>query len=128
MAMAMAAGPRPGLSANRIVVAIDELAPAGRALAVAARLVNGDTDRITVFLTQLAASDPGALKRLYKKRLKGAPGRVKKIPDYDAGNLAAFATQESAAMLVLSVAPGVLAPENLQVLRQKMRCPVCLVR
>lgn len=128
MAMAMTARPRPGFSANRIVVAIDELAPAGRALAVAARLVNGDTGRITVLLTRLAASDPGALKRLYKKRLKSTPGRVRNISDYDAGNLAAFATRENAAMLVLSAAPGVLAPENLQVLRQRMRCPVCLVR
>jgi hypothetical protein len=128
MAMAMAARPRPGLSANRIVVAIDELAPAGRALAVAARLANGETDRITVLLTRLAASDPEALKRLYKKRLKGTPGRVRNIPDYDASNLAAFAAHEGAAMLVLYAAPGFLAPDNLQVLRQRMRCPVCLVR
>ena len=63
MAMAMVGTARPGLLPNRIVVAIDEYAPAGRALAAAARLVNGEINRITVLLTPAAVEEPKALKR-----------------------------------------------------------------
>lgn len=128
MAMAMVGTRRPGLLPNRIVVAIDEYVPAGRALAVAARLVNGETDRITVLLTPTAMKEPTALNRLYEKRLKGAPGRVRTIPDYDTESLVSFAVREGAAMLVLNATPQLLAPDKLSALRQGVRCPVCLVR
>jgi hypothetical protein len=128
--MAAAMSPRPYKmpAMQPIVVAISNLESGGRALLAASHLASGDMQRVSVLLTPSVANDAAALERLFKTLLPAPPGRIRTIPDYDISSLIEAAQAEGAAMLVVSATPELMDPDTLQLLRQRVRCPICLVR
>lgn len=116
-------GPR-----QRIVVAIDDLKAGARALRVAARLAEGRMDRVLVLLTPQAADDKQAMQRIFSKTLSHRPAHVRTMPGSSVHDLARASHAEAASMLVIGISDQTLNPAALQVLRERLRCPVCLVR
>jgi hypothetical protein len=115
-------------SRQRIVVAISELESGSRALLAASHLAGGEMHRLSVLLTPSAASGFSALNRLFKELLPARPGRIRTIPDYAVSTLIESAWAEGAAMLVLGATDELMDPQTLRLLRQRVRCPICLVR
>jgi hypothetical protein len=128
--IAAAMSPRPYKipAMQRIAVAIRDLESGARALLAASHLVSGEMSRLSVLLTPSAASEATALERLFRGLLPAPPGRVRTIPDYGVSSLIEAAQAEGAAMLVVSATPELMDPDTLQLLRQRVRCPICLVR
>jgi len=127
MALAMSPGAQQRRLSHRIVVAINDLEQGGRALLAASQLSDGEMHRVSVLLTPSAAADTEALSRLFSKLLPGHPGYVRTVPAYDVESLAGSARAENAAMLVLTATPEIMSPDFLRLLRQRIRCPICLV-
>jgi len=128
MMSAMASRPYKPLATQRIVVAIRGLESGRRELLAASHLASGEMHRVSVLLTPSAARDPAALNRLFREILPSRPGRVRTIPDFGANTLIESVQAEGAAMLVLGATPELMEPETLRALRQRARCPICLVR
>ena len=128
MAAAMASRPYKTPAAQRIVVLVNELESGGRALLAASHLAGGDMRRVSVLVTTSVARDTNAVNSLLRATLPSRPGRVRTIPDSRATTLIESTLMEGAAMLVFSANPELMNPDNLQTLRQRMRCPICLVR
>lgn len=120
------AGRRPS---RRIVVAIGDLASGRKALLAATHLAEGDARRISVLATASAAGDQVALDSLFRKVLPAQPIRVRIIPDeVGVRGLVDAVRAEGAAVFVTAATEALLEPANLHFLREKLRCPICLVR
>lgn len=113
---------------QRIVVAISDLEFADRALLAASHLASGEMHRLSVLLTPAAARDATVLNRLFKEFLPSRPGRIRTISDSGVSTLIGSAQAEGAAMLVLNATRELMDPQNLRLLRQRARCPICLVK
>ena len=113
---------------QRIAVAINDLESGGRALLAASHLASGEMHRVSVLLTPSVASDATAVERFFKAFLPAPPGRIRTIPDYGVNSLIEAAQAEGAAILVVSATPELMDLDTLQLLRQRVRCPICLVR
>jgi len=120
---------RRGRPSNRIVVVIGDLDSGRSALLAAGHLAEGDAHRVCVLATALAADDAGAVSRLCEEELHGHPARLRVIPSE--GGVRALvdaAHAEGAALFVIAATDDLLAPATLQLLRERLRCPICLVR
>jgi len=95
---------------------------------VAARLAEGRMDRVLVLLTPQAAQDKEAVQRLFSKTLPRQPAYVRTMPGSGVHDLARATHAEAASMLVIGISDQTLNPVPLQVLRERIRCPICLVR
>jgi len=115
--------------ARRVVVAIGEADAGRKALLAAARLAEGDSARLVVLVSPELAQDPQALGALFRSVLPEQPMRVRVVP-VEAGvrGLVDAAHAEGAALFVAAATDDLLQPLNLQVLRDKLHCPICLVR
>jgi len=114
---------------HRIVVAISDLRSARGALLAAGQLAEGDSSRVCVLTTASAAEDPKAIYRLCEEGLRGRPARFRTVPSE--GGVRALvdaAHAEGAALFVIAATDDLLLPASLQFLRERLRCPVCLVR
>jgi hypothetical protein len=135
------AGRRPS---RRIVVAVGDLESGRMALLAAAHLAEGDARRISVVATASAAGVAAGgvtldsvldspldnpLINLFRKVLPAQPIRVRIIPD-DVGlrGLVDAVRAEGAALFVTAATEALLQPANLHFLRERLRCPICLVR
>jgi hypothetical protein len=128
------AGRRPS---RRIVVAIGDLESGRMALLAAAHLAEGDARRISVVATASAAGDESVLvaaggmtlDSLFRKALPAQPIRVRIIPD-EVGlrGLVDAVRAEGAALFVTAATEALLEPASLHFLRERLRCPICLVR
>jgi len=125
---AMAPGPYRLPAVRRIVVAISDPDSGDRVLLAASHLAGGDMHRLSVLLAPVVASDAAAVNRLFKGSLPARPGRVRTIPDDSIGTLVNSAQTAGATMVVLGVTQELMDPDVLQMLRQRLRCPICLVR
>jgi hypothetical protein len=126
MAAAMSSRPYKARSAPRIVVAFSDLESGGGALVVASHLASGDMSCLTVLLAP-AATDVKELEQLVAL-LPARPGRVRTLSRFNVGSLIESVQSEGASMLVLGATAEFMDPEILRILRQRLRCPVCLVR
>jgi hypothetical protein len=115
-------------SERRIVTVIEDVETGRKALAAAAQLAAGDMLRISVLLTPSAADDKSILQQLFEGRSGKRPGRVSTIPGTGIRSLVDAVQAEGPAMLVLGVKQEILEQEALQTIRERLRCPVCLVR
>lgn len=127
MAAAMSSRAYRPQPSPRIAVIVNEPASAD-ALAAASHLVNGDVSRLTVFLGPVAAADKQALESLFSKILRTRPGRVRVLSRFSASSIIEAVQAEGASMLVLGATAEFMNPEVLHTLRQRLRCPICLVR
>jgi hypothetical protein len=127
MAAAMSSRPYKARSAPRIVVAFSDLESGSGALVAASALASGDMSRLTVLLTPAAAADVKELEHLVAL-LPACPGRVRTMSRFNVGSLIELVQSEAASMLVLGATAEFMDPDILRILRQRLRCPVCLVR
>jgi hypothetical protein len=128
IAAAMRPRPQTPPALRRIVVAVSDPDSGERALLAASHLAGGEMGRLTVVLPSSVANDRDAVNRLFRGFLPGRPGRVRTVREIGAIALIETAQAEGAGMLVVGATPELMAPDTLQFLRQRVRCPVCLVR
>ncbi len=124
----MASAPSRLSAMRRIVVAVDDTRTGRPALLAASNLAGGDPRRISVVLAPSAAADRDEVEQLFRTCLAGPPVSVSTPARMEADTLIEVSQTEGAAMLVLDARGELMAPETLRKLRQRLRCPICLVR
>jgi hypothetical protein len=120
--------PRPARPPH-IVVAVSDPESGRRALRAAGHLAEGDASRICVLAAGSVAEDERAINRLCAEGLSGRPGRLRVVPAE--GGMPALvnaARAENAALFVIAATDDLLESASLQLLRERLRCPICLVR
>jgi hypothetical protein len=117
--------PRP----RRVVAAVGEPAAGRKALLAAMHLADGDASRLSVLAAPELAQDPAVMETLFRSVAREQPLRVRLVPA-EAGirGLVDAAHAEGAALFVVAATDDLLQAPNLQVLRERLRCPICLVR
>jgi hypothetical protein len=114
---------------SKVVVAISDLAGGRPALLAAGHLADGRPGRICVLVTGEASEDLRAVNRLCEETLAGHPGSLRRLaPAGDVASLIDAAHAEGAALFVIAATDELLEPATLQLLRERLRCPICLVR
>lgn len=113
---------------QRIVVVIDDPETGSRALLAASHLADDETKRLSVFLTPTAADDQNLRDRIAGCLPPHGPKRVKTLTGRGIWPLVDAIRSEGAAMLVIGANPEFITPEVVRVLRERLRCPICLVR
>lgn len=123
---------RPRQSPRRpppIVVALGDLESGQKALNAARHLAEDESNRICVLATGPAAADHEAIGRLCREALAGHPARLILVPPQGGiGALIDAAHAEGAGLFVIAATDDLLKPATLQLLRERLRCPICLVR
>lgn len=119
-------GPR---DRQRIAVAMSDLESGRGVLAAAAGLAANEASVITVLAAPQVGRDEAALSRLWHEILPRRPLRVRVMPE-EASVLALLEAvyREGATLFVAAATEEILQPATLQALRERLRCPVCLVR
>jgi hypothetical protein len=112
---------------KRIVVAVDDLETGAEVLIAAALLAEGGSRRLSVLLTGPAVKELDALDSLITELLPAGPARIRIVPEPGVQSLIAETRLEGAGMLVLGATEERLKPESLRLLREQLRCPVCLI-
>lgn len=114
---------------QRIAVAIPDLESGRRALAAAARLAADETSVITGLAVPEVMRDKTDMSRVWHELLPRRPLRVQVLPE-ESGLLALVDAvhREGATLFVAAATEAFLQPAALQVLRERLRCPICLVR
>jgi hypothetical protein len=114
---------------QRIAVAVGDLESARRALIAAGRLARGDATVITAIVAPEVMQDRDGISRLWHEILPRRPLRVRVLSD-ESGmpGLVDAVHREGATLFVAAANEAFLQPATLQVLRERLRCPVCLVR
>lgn len=128
MAAAMSSRPYQQQTKPHIVVALSDLEHGRGALIAALHLANGDWRRVSMLLTPSVAADSQALDRWLRALLPSRPAQIRTLSGPDIYSLIDSARALGSSMLVLSATPELMVPENLRILRQRLSCPVCLVR
>jgi hypothetical protein len=114
---------------QRIVVAIGDLESGRSALAAAARLAADESSVITAVVAPEVMRDKSGLGRVWHELLPRRPLRVQVLPEEGALLALVDVThREGATLFVAAATEDFLKPATLQVLRERLRCPVCLVR
>ena len=123
-----APAPRMGPETRgRIAVAVSDVQSGRMALSAALHLAEQRADRLSVLLAPGLAENPAALTALFPS-LRSRPGRIVAIPGATLDDLVAAARVAGAGLLVIAATDEVMAPAGLHTLREKLRCPICLVR
>ena len=113
----------------KVIVVISDLEGGRPALLAAGQLADGRSGRVSVLVTGAAGGDLRLVSQLCEETLAGRPGSLRRVPTE--GGVAALidaAHTEGAALFVIAATDELLEPATLQLLRECLRCPVCLVR
>jgi hypothetical protein len=112
-----------------VVVALGDLDSGRRALLAAGHLADDQASRICVLATGPAAADLQAVHRMCEEELRGRPARLRTVPpEGGVSALVDAAHFEGAALFVMAATDELLEPATLHLLRERLRCPICLVR
>ena len=112
-----------------IVVAVSDPESGRRALRAAEHLAEGNASRISVLVAGSAAEDEQVINRLCADSLSARPGRLRVVPaEGGVPALVNAARAENAALFVIAATDDLLESASLQLLRERLRCPICLVR
>jgi hypothetical protein len=112
---------------RRIAVVIDDLEGGGMALLAASHLAEGAAEHLTVLAPPEVMADHEGLEQLLAKTLPGRPS-VRSIPDTGLPGLVQTVRAVGATMLVLQASDRLLDSGSLRALRERLHCPICLVR
>jgi nucleotide-binding universal stress UspA family protein len=113
---------------QRIVVVVDDVESGRRAIAAALQIAEGHFHRITVLLTPAAATNQQILELVFDNNHHDRPSQVRTLGGTGAQPLIDAVQAEGAALLVIGATRYFLKPDVLRLLRDRLRCPVCLVR
>lgn len=129
LALNMAPALRGRMPRRRLAVALSDLESGHSTLRAARHLAEGDARRIALLVTGPLAQQQPALWALCEEVLQARPARIRMLPN-DAGvrELIEAAHGEGASLLVMTASDDLLESPNLQLLRERLRCPICLVR
>lgn len=119
------AGRRPP---PRIAVVVEEAESGRRALVAAAHLAEGKLDRLTLLVAPSVPAAALAPDRLPAILRRGQPGRMRPLPAGGVRALVDAINAENVGLLVIGATDNLLQPAILQALRERLRCPICLVR
>lgn len=114
---------------QRIVVAMGDLESARSVLLAAAHLSASESSVITALAAPMSIDDQASMSRLWHEVLPRRPLRMKLI--HEGGGMGALveaAHREGATLFVVAATEDFLQPVNLQMLRERLRCPICVVR
>jgi hypothetical protein len=128
MAAAMSTRPVRTHPLPRIAVALGDPETSGGALLAAVRLAGGEMRRISVWLTPGAVASSESLEKLLAQIASGSAAQIRTLPDFSVESLVSAARSEGSSMLVLAATSDLMQAENLHILHQSLRCPICLVR
>ncbi len=126
IAASMGHAVRPAL--QRIVVAVGDLDSGRKVLRAAAHLAAGRMHRLSVLLSPAAAAEENIMDHVSKELQPGKAARIRTIPGSTIRALVDAVHAEGASLLVIAATEELLEPGNLQMLRDQLRCPICLVR
>ena len=114
---------------RHIVVAIDDWSSGTEVLMVASLLAKGNARRISVLLAGSAAATGERVDiRKVSEALSATPAHIEILTELGIQPLINATLRERAATLVLGATEDLLKPESLTMLREQLRCPICLVR
>jgi hypothetical protein len=114
---------------QRIAVALGDLGSARGALSAAAHLAAGETSVITVLVGPGVRHEEAELRRIWHEVLPRRPLRMHVMrADGDVLELIDAVRREGATLFIAAATEEFLRPSTLQALRERLRCPVCLVR
>jgi len=129
IALSVAPTPRGRLARRRVVVALRDLEAGRRALLAAHHLAEGDARRIVLLAAGPIVQQQPELWQLCEEILHRRPARMRLLPAESGVRELIEATHaEGAGLLVLPATEDLLEPSNLHLLRDRLRCPICLVR
>ena len=129
LAAAVAQPVRHPRERQRIVVAMGDPESGRSVLLAAAHLAASESSMITVLAAPTSIDDQAGMSRLWHEVLPRRPLRVKLIHEGgEIGALVEAAHSEGATLFVVAATEDFLRPVNLQMLRERLRCPICLVR
>ncbi len=116
-------------SRRHIVVAINDWSSGTEALMVGALLAKGDAGRISVVLAGgVATTEERVDIRKVSEVLSATPAHIEILTELGIQPLINATLRERAATLVLGATEDLLQSESLTMLREQLRCPICLVR
>ena len=113
---------------QRIAVLINDAESGKRALAAALQMAEGHLHRLSILLTPAAAGDERVRDLLLNSGRHDRPGRIRSLSDDSAQALTRTIQSASPELLVIGATGAFLTPDVLRELRERLRCPVCLVR
>lgn len=128
VAVSFTAAAVPGRHLRRIAVLIDDFETGSRALAAALQIADGHLHRLGILLTPAAAADERVRRLVMDGGRHDRPGHIRTLSDDSVPSLIQAIQVEAPALLVIGASIGFLSPEILRALRERLRCPVCLVR
>jgi len=127
MAAAMSSRPYAPKPVPRIVVVVNDLESGSGALIAASHLAKGEMEYLSVLLSPAVAGEVNAVERLFAV-LPARPGRVRAMSRVTSDKLVESAQSEGASILVVDASAELMEPDSLRFLRQRLKCPICLVR
>lgn len=129
--IAAAVGPpvHPARRPQHIVVALADLESSPGVLAAAAHLATSRSSVITALAGPGVGGDEARFSHIWHDVLPRRPLRLRVVPaDGDILALIDAAHREGATLFVAAATEEFLKPATLHALRERLRCPVCLVR
>lgn len=118
----------PSRSKRRIVVVVDDLSTGARALLAARLLAEGEEHRIVVLLLNATPEKRTALEQMISELLPPGPLPVRLLAEPGMSRLIRAVRELETGMLVIGTSESLLQTGSLRLLREQLRCPVCLVR
>lgn len=120
----LTASPRRRQGPLRVAVVFDDTDTGRQALRAAMRLAAGHRSAVTVI-----ATDAVAAERCWRSLFPGRPLRlVMAGRESGARGLVEAANAEGASLFVIAADDDLLQPAALRSMRERLRCPICLVR
>ena len=113
---------------QRISVLIDDFESGSRALAAAQQMADGHLHRLSILLTPAAAGDERVRELLLNSGRHDRPGQILPLSAEGTPALIGAIQSESPELLVIGATGAFLTPDMIRELRERLRCPVCLVR
>jgi hypothetical protein len=126
---AAVARPLRSLKPRRNVVALvrdSETAPS--VLRAAAHLAEQSPRNLSVLVAPVEAGDSAMLEEDVTRVLRARPAHLGIVSDVGADTLARAVRESAGTMLVMPATADLTSPESLRSLRERLDCPICLVR
>ncbi|MEE4216949.1 MAG: hypothetical protein V2I48_05020 [Xanthomonadales bacterium] len=126
--VAAAIAPPPGTRRRRIAALITDRESASEVLRVAVSLAEEDTRKISVMLAPGKGVETDDLLDCSRGLLPGMPASVRLIGPGDKDRLALTLRELLATILIAPATDEMINEKMLRFFRERVRCPVCLVR
>ncbi len=111
---------------RRVAVIVDTVAQCSEAIGVAIQIASGDVGSVSVIETAAAVDNSASPEAAVTPKIPSA--NIRRAPDRYLESVIDVVHTTRAQAVVLSVTHDQVSDEMIDILRQRLRCPVCLVR